>query len=85
MHPAKVDVDKNEEGARLLGETKVQAVKNLRSNKFCKDVGIPGVPTFLIDSGNGLQALWRLAERLLSISGEDALGHRLISSQPDSD
>jgi hypothetical protein len=35
---ASVDIDKNEEGVRLVGETKVQAIKNLRSNKFCKDL-----------------------------------------------
>jgi hypothetical protein len=58
---ASVDVDKDAEGVRLSAETKQQAIANLRSNKFCKGVGIPGVPTFLLDSGNGLQALWRLA------------------------
>ena len=39
---ASVDIDKDADGVRLSAETKQQAIANLRSNKFCKGVGIPG-------------------------------------------
>ena len=32
----------------------------LQSSEFCEASSIPVPPTFIIDSGNGVQALWRI-------------------------
>jgi hypothetical protein len=55
-----VDIDKDASGVRLTAETKKQLVENLQSTEFCSAAGLPGPPTFIIDSGNGIQALWRV-------------------------
>jgi hypothetical protein len=59
-----VDIDKDVDGVKLTAVTKQEVVTRLQSTKFCKGESIPGPPTFIIDSGNGLQALWRIAGEL---------------------
>jgi hypothetical protein len=57
-------VDKDAYGQRLTPESKQRLVENLQSAAFLKNSGLPGPPTFIIDSGNGIQALWRLDPQL---------------------
>jgi hypothetical protein len=59
-----IDVDKDAYGQRLTPESKQRLVENLQSAAFLKNSGLPGPPTFIIDSGNGIQALWRLDPQL---------------------
>lgn len=56
---AKADIDRDENGVRLINVEggKAAMIARLKAGEV-----EPGVPTFIIDSGNGLQALWRYAD-----------------------
>lgn len=53
-HVAQVDCDRDEKGKRLIGDEAKEA--KLAELLACKE---PGPPTWVTDSGNGLQAFWR--------------------------
>lgn len=56
---AKADIDRDANGVRLINVEggKEEMVRRLKAGEI-----EPGPPTFIIDSGNGLQALWRFAD-----------------------
>jgi hypothetical protein len=54
------DIDKEEEGKPLASASKQKVIERLQSSEFCEAASIPDHPTFIIDSGNGVQALWRI-------------------------
>lgn len=51
---AHIDIDKDDKGQRLTAETKAALVERLRA---CTD---PGPASMIVDSGGGVQALWRV-------------------------
>jgi len=66
-----VDIDKDASRVRLTAVTKQRLVGNLKSEEFCKAAGLPGPPSLITDSGNGIQALWRIADGGLAATEEN--------------